>query len=67
MAVAAEIGIAVDGHNSTSGLLDTIVMKRRIAREAGQYDVADQIRERLRGVGIALEDGVDGVRYRIHG
>ena len=67
MAIAAEIGVAVDDHDSTSDLLDAIVMKRRIAREAGQYDVADQIRERLRGVGIALEDGVDGVRYRIHG
>jgi len=67
MAVAAEVGVAVDDHNSTSDLLDTIVMKRRVAREAGQYDVADQIRERLKGVGIALEDGVDGVRYRIHG
>jgi len=40
-------------------------MKRRIAREAGQYDMADQIRNRLRSVGITLEDGVDGVRYRI--
>jgi cysteinyl-tRNA synthetase len=67
MAVAAEVGVAADDHNSTSDLLDTIVMKRRVAREAGQYDVADQIRERLKGVGIALEDGVDGVRYRIHG
>jgi cysteinyl-tRNA synthetase len=67
MAVAAELGVAVDDHNSTSDLLDAIVTKRRVAREAGQYDVADQIRERLRSVGIALEDGVDGVRYRIHG
>ncbi|RIE16679.1 cysteine--tRNA ligase [Candidatus Cryosericum septentrionale] len=67
MAVAVEVGVAVDDHDSTSDLLDTIVMKRRVAREAGQYDVADQIRECLRSVGIALEDGVDGVRYRIRG
>jgi len=67
MAVAAELGVVVNDRNSTSDLLDAIVTKRRVAREAGQYDVADQIRERLRGVGIALEDGVDGVRYRIHG
>ena len=67
VAVAIEVGVAVDDHNSASGLLDAIVMKRRIAREAGQYDMADQIRESLRSVGIALEDGVDGVRYRIHG
>jgi cysteinyl-tRNA synthetase len=67
MAVAAEVGAAVDDHASASQLLDAIVMKRRVAREAGQYDMADQIRERLRSVGIALEDGVDGVRYRIRG
>ena len=67
VAVAVQVGAAVDDHNSTSGLLDAIIMKRRIAREAGQYDMADQIRESLRSVGIALEDGVDGVRYRIHG
>ena len=57
----------MDDYDSTSDLLDAVVMKRRIAREAGQYDMADQIRERLRSVGIALEDGVDGVRYRIRG
>jgi cysteinyl-tRNA synthetase len=67
MAVAVEVGVAVDDHNSMNDLLDAIVMKRRIAREAGQFDMADQIRERLRSVGIALEDGVDGVRYRIRG
>lgn len=67
MAVAAELGVAVNDRNSTSDLLNAIVTKRRAAREAGKYDMADQIRERLRGVGIALEDGVDGVRYRIHG
>ncbi|HWQ21663.1 MAG TPA: cysteine--tRNA ligase, partial [Clostridia bacterium] len=65
--VAAEVGAAVDGGGSASSLLDAIVAKRRAAREAGQYDVADQIRERLRGIGIALEDGVDRVRYRIRG
>jgi cysteinyl-tRNA synthetase len=67
MAIAAELGVAVNDRNSTSDLLNAIVTKRRAAREAGKYDMADQIRERLRGVGIALEDGVDGVRYRIHG
>jgi len=67
VAVAAEVEAAVDDSSSASDLLDAITMKRQIVREAGQYDIADQIRERLRGVGIALEDGIDGVRYRIHG
>ncbi|MHB8107601.1 MAG: cysteine--tRNA ligase [Candidatus Cryosericum sp.] len=67
MALAAELGVAANDRNSASDLLDAIIIERRTAREAGKYDMADQIRERLRGVGIALEDGVDGVRYRIHG
>jgi cysteinyl-tRNA synthetase len=66
-AVAAEVGAAANDDDSASHLLDAIVAKRRAAREAGRYDLADQIRERLRSIGIALEDGVDGVRYRIRG
>lgn len=65
--IAAEVGAAVDDQSAASDVLDAIIVKRQGARSAGQYDVADQIRERLRGIGIALEDGVDGVRYRIHG
>jgi cysteinyl-tRNA synthetase len=57
----------VGDRDSVSSLLDAVITKRRAAREAGQYDMADQIRERLRSIGIALEDGVDGVRYRIRG
>ncbi|MCX6085791.1 MAG: cysteine--tRNA ligase [Caldiserica bacterium] len=64
---AAEVGAAADDHGSARDLLDAIVAKRRAARETGQFDLADQIRERLRSIGIALEDGVDGVRYRIRG
>lgn len=67
MAVAAEFETTAAEHDSATGLLDAIITKRRIAREAGRYDMADQIRERLRGIGIALEDSVDGVRYRIRG
>ena len=66
-AVAAEVGATANDHDSSSHLLDMIVAKRRAARETGQYDLADQIRERLRSIGVALEDGVDGVRYRIRG
>jgi cysteinyl-tRNA synthetase len=65
--VATEVGAAVGDRDSVSSLLDAVITKRRAAREAGQYDMADQIRERLRSIGIALEDGVDGVRYRIRG
>lgn len=65
--VAKKVEIPVDYFNSAGSLLDAIVKKRRAAREAGQYDMADQIRERLRSIGIALEDSIDGVRYRIRG
>jgi len=66
-AVAAEVeAVAPDG-GAASDVLKAIIDKRARAREAGQYDLADQIRERLRSIGIALEDGVDGVRYRIRG
>lgn len=67
VAVAEQVGVVVGDQNSASSIVDGIVMKRRVAREAGQYDVADQIRERLGSVGITLEDGVDGVRCRIRG
>lgn len=66
-AIAAGIeAVAPDG-GTASDVLSAIIDKRAKARETGQYDLADQIRERLRGIGIALEDGVDGVRYRIRG
>jgi cysteinyl-tRNA synthetase len=66
-AIAARIGVSVGEGVSAQGVLDAIARRRQSAREAGEYDRADEIRESLRSVGIALEDGVDGVRYRIHG
>jgi cysteinyl-tRNA synthetase len=57
----------VNEGSSAGDVLDAITRRRGFAREAGEYDMADEIRECLRGIGIALEDGVDGVRYRIHG
>jgi len=65
--IAGEVEAVVGDESTASDILDAIIVKRRSAREAGQYDLADQIRERLRSIGIALEDGVDGVRYRIRG
>ncbi len=65
--IAGKTGISADESSSAGDLLSDIIRRRQSAREAGQYDAADQIREYLRGIGIALEDGVDGVRYRIHG
>ena len=66
-AIAAKLGVPVSETASAQDVLDAIVGRRQTARAAGEYDMADEIRECLRGVGIALEDGVDGVRCRIHG
>jgi cysteinyl-tRNA synthetase len=66
-AIAAKVGVSVNEGSSAGDVLDAITRRRGFAREAGEYDMADEIRECLRGIGIALEDGVDGVRYRIHG
>jgi cysteinyl-tRNA synthetase len=66
-AIAARIGVSVSEGSSAGDVVNAITRRRQSAREAGEYGTADEIRECLRGVGIALEDGVDGVRYRIHG
>ncbi|MGB9665778.1 MAG: cysteine--tRNA ligase [Candidatus Cryosericum sp.] len=65
--IAQEVDAVWDDQGSAVDLLNAIIAKRKGARDAGQYALADDIRERLRGIGIALEDGVDGARYRIHG
>ncbi len=65
--IASKIGVSVDEGLPAGGVLDAITRRRRSAREAGEYGTADEIRECLRSINIALEDGVDGVRYRIHG
>lgn len=65
--IAQQMDAASATELSTCGVLDAILEKRRRAREAGDYKVADDIREHLRDIGIVLEDGIDGVRYRLHG
>ncbi len=40
---------------------------RAAAREAKDWSTADAIRDRLTAAGIALEDGVDGVRWTLAG
>jgi cysteinyl-tRNA synthetase len=55
-------GIAADlGLSATS--IDEIVAHRDRAREARDWVVADQIRDRLAADGITIEDGVDGTRW----
>ncbi|MEN6550643.1 MAG: cysteine--tRNA ligase [Candidatus Cryosericum sp.] len=63
--VAEDFGVEVPEGSSAEDLLKQIMDRRRAARAHGDYEDADRIRERLGAVGIALEDSVDGVRYRI--
>jgi cysteinyl-tRNA synthetase len=46
-------------------LIDLLVDVRQKARAGGQYALADEVRERLAGLGIALEDRPDGTTWRV--
>lgn len=65
--LASELGVPGEPQASADVLLDRIIALRQRERASGKYEVADGIRDRLGKIGVLLEDGVDGVRYRIHG
>lgn len=46
-------------------LMDLIINIREIARKEKNYELSDQIREKLRAVGIQIEDTEDGPRWKI--
>ena len=50
----------------TDQLIGFLVEMRQQARKAKDFAQADQIRNRLTEMGVALEDGVDGTRWRVH-
>ena len=64
-AVAEDFGVEAPLSLSAEDLLKLVLARRQMARGRGDYQNADRIRERLGAAGIALEDSVDGVRYRI--
>ncbi len=43
--------------------LDALLQRRDVARADGDFDLSDQIREALAGVGILVEDTPDGSRW----
>jgi len=45
--------------------VEGLIEKRRIAREAKDYAVADEVRDRLKEMGVEIEDGADGVVWRV--
>ncbi len=48
-------------------LMDVILAVREEARAAKQYQMADSIRDRLAGLGIAIEDSPTGARWKKSG
>jgi cysteinyl-tRNA synthetase len=48
---------------------DTLVEMRTRARESGDFELADRIRDRLRGLGLIVRDRRDGstATFRSHG
>ena len=72
----AELGVALeDGPEGTrwaagskvddiAPLLDLLIEGRAAAREAKEFPLADTIRDRLDGLGVLLEDGAEGTRWR---
>ena len=45
--------------------IERLLEQRRLARDARDFDKADQIRDQLQAEGVVLEDGPDGTRWRL--
>ena len=56
----AEAGVA-----TLAPLVELLIELRQDLRKAGQYPLADRIRERLTELGIVLEDGKQGTTWRM--
>jgi len=46
-------------------IVDLLIEVRTMARKAKQYEIGDHVRDRLAEIGIVLEDGADGTRWRL--
>jgi cysteinyl-tRNA synthetase len=47
------------------GLVEDLLAERGRARHSGDFTRADEIRERLRQVGVAVEDTAEGPRWNV--
>ncbi len=57
-----------DGDVDLAGeLVELVLDVRESEREAGNYERADELRDALAAVGVEVEDGPDGVTYRLDG
>ena len=51
--------------DNSSELLDLLISLRNEARRRKDYQLADQLREALKDIGIILEDTPRGTRWRL--
>ena len=61
----AEAGDSGDGQREAA-LIDLLIAMRAQARAERDYALSDQIRDQLTGLGIALEDRVDGTIWKLN-
>jgi cysteinyl-tRNA synthetase len=61
----AQFGSSGEKAGLLEPLLDLLVELRQDARKSKDFARADRIRNRLNEVGVALEDGSDGTRWRV--
>jgi cysteinyl-tRNA synthetase len=60
-----QFGAATDGDVELAGeLVELVLDVREAERAAGNYERADELRDALDAVGVAVEDGPEGVEYR---
>jgi cysteinyl-tRNA synthetase len=66
--LAEVLGLRLDaghaGQEAVAPLVELLIELRQELRKAGQYALADRIRERLTELGIVLEDGKQGTTWR---
>jgi len=58
------LGIVQKRQDDLEGEIETLIQKRQQARKEKDWELADQIRDQLRDMGIQLEDTPQGVKWK---
>ncbi len=62
--IPADVAVRADDA-LVDGLVRLLIDMRQEARRTRDWARADAIRDRLAGLGVALEDGAEGTRWRL--
>ncbi len=66
--LAAVLGLKLEERDASTGdsapFIDLLVEVREKLRQSRQFDLADEVRDRLSALGIVIEDSADGSRWR---